>query len=100
MYAVQCFGPSALYLPQVETGSSPWWSAPVAPGVVTPCRPVCESSYLTSFGGRVYGELTPLGVCSDFGWISGWGDCASAGWRVFWPWGRTWGAPRFAFQLL
>ena len=45
----------------------------------------CESSYFTSFGGRVYSELTLLGACSDFGWISGWGDCASD-----WPAGFLW----------
>ena len=36
-----------------------------------------ESGSPSFFGGRVYGELTLLGDCPDFGWVSGWGDRAS-----------------------
>jgi hypothetical protein len=45
-------------------------------------RMVSEYGYLSPLGGGVYGELTLLGDCSDFGWISGWGDRASADWGV------------------
>jgi hypothetical protein len=75
------------------------WSFPVAPGEVTPCWMDCGGSYLSSFGGRVYGELT-LPSPSDFGWGTAGGTARSAVWQVAWlAGGATAPIPPLPFPL-